>query len=340
MSPTDATPPRALVVGAGAVGARVVRQLHGSGVAALVLDRDDARAQALAGALGPSVTAVASPAALPAAIGRGADVVVLATPSPQAPAARDALESGVDVVATTDTVDDVRELLEMEPLCAERGVRLVVGAGMAPGLSGLLVRYLADRLDEVSEAHVAFHGTGGPACARQHHRALSGLAVGWHDGEWWRRPAGSGRELCWFPEPIGGRDCYRAELADVELLHHVVPTLSRISARMSATRRDRLTAWLPMLSPPHREGGLGALRVEVRGARAGERITHVAGLVERAGVVAGAVAATFAASLLAGALAPPGLVLPGDDTLPTTSLVGDVVARGVRIVEFVGDEPR
>jgi hypothetical protein len=211
---------------------------------------------------------------------------------------------------------------------------------MAPGLSGLLVRYLAQRLDDVSEAHVAFHGTGGPACARQHHRALSGLAVGWHDGEWWRRPAGSGRELCWFPEPIGGRDCYRAELADVELLHHVAPGLSRISARMSATRRDRLTAWLPMLSPPHREGGLGALRVEVRGAAAGVRITHVAGVVERAGVVAGAVAATFAARLLEGALGPPGLVVPGDDQLPTASLVGDVVARGLRIVEFVGDEPR
>jgi hypothetical protein len=266
--------------------------------------------------------------------------VVLATPGPQAPVARAALESGADVVATTDQVDDIRELLDMAPLCQERGVRLVVGAGMAPGLSGLLVRYLADRLDEATEAHVAFHGTGGPACARQHHRALSGVAVGWHDGEWWRRPAGSGRELCWFPEPIGGRDCYRAELADVELLHQVAPTLSRISARMSATRRDRLTAWLPMLSPPHREGGLGALRVEVRGARDGERITHVVGVVERAGVVAGAVAAVFAARLLAGRLEPTGVLVPGDDGLPTASLVGELVARGLRIVEFVGDEPR
>ena len=27
---------------------------------------------------------------------------------------------------------------------------------------------------------------------------------------------GTGRELCWFPDPIGGRDCYRAALADAK----------------------------------------------------------------------------------------------------------------------------
>ena len=43
-------------------------------------------------------------------------------------------------------------------------------------------------------------------------------------------------------------------------------TLIAISARRSARRRDRFTARLPMLSPPHQEGGIGALRVEVRGA--------------------------------------------------------------------------
>ena len=138
---------------------------------------------------------------------------------------------------------------------------------MSPGLSGLFARHLANDLAGCDELHVAVHGTAGPACAREHHHALRGWAIGYQDGTWIERPAGSGRELCWFPEPVGARDCYRGEMPDPWLLHRSFPDVRRISARRSATRRDRFTARLPMLSPPHREGGVGALRVEARGAR-------------------------------------------------------------------------
>ncbi len=94
---------------------------------------------------------------------------------------------------------------------------------MSPGLSGLLVRHLADQLAIGDEIHIAVHGTAGPACARQHHRALAGSGLALHDGAWVRRPAGSGRELCWFPEPVGAYDCYRAELASPLLLRDLFP---------------------------------------------------------------------------------------------------------------------
>src|SRR3546814_6619520 len=76
--------------------------------------------------------------------------------------------------------------------------------------------------------------------------------------------AGSGRELCWFPDPIGAEDCYRAELPDAVLLVPHFPLVDRVTARLSATRRDRITAHLPMLRKPHPEGLVGAVRVEVR----------------------------------------------------------------------------
>ena len=117
----------------------------------------------------------------------------------------------------------------------------------------------------VDEIHVARLGTGGPACARQHHDSLGGTALDWRDGGWQRRAAGSGRELSWFPDPIGAADCYRAALPDALLLVPAFPGVGRVTARLAATRRDRLTARLPMLRPPHPEGGLGAVRVEVRG---------------------------------------------------------------------------
>jgi hypothetical protein len=322
------SPASVTVVGVGAVGRRVLRQLGpplqatGGSLAAF-----DVRLERLGST--SKVTVVHEHQVA------DSDVVVLATPAPQVTLAVGLLERGCHVVTTTDDLGDLRELCDLAPLAEANGATLVVGAAVSPGLSGLLARQLATRFDRIDEIHVAVHGTGGPACARQHHHALSGRAVGWHDGQWLHRPAGSGRELCWFPEPIGPRDCYRAELGDPLLMHRVFVDVERISVRMSATRRDRLTARLPMLSPPHDEGGIGALRVEVRGWRNGERISAIAGESERAAVTTSAVASAFA---LAAPTLPAGLVVSGDERLPTSTLLTDISQRGVRLWEFVGDD--
>ncbi len=331
---SDATPadlPIVGVLGVGVVGARVVRLLARSGVVRVAaFDERPSAAQAAARAH-RDVVALDSPQHLAAA-----DLVVLAHPAPQCVAAAELLDEGCSVVSTSDDLADVRELLSLAPKAAAAGRSLVVGAAMSPGLSGLLARHLADRLHQVDEIHVASHGTGGPACARQHHRALSGRAVGWHDHEWIERQAGTGRELCWFPDPIGARDCYRAELPDPVVLQMAFPGVSRISARLSATRRDRLTAPLPMLSPPHREGGIGALRVEVRGCDAdGRRESYVVGVAERVGVVSAAVAASVAVRVSAQRL-PPGAVVLGADLGVAIDLLDDLVERGVALREFVG----
>jgi hypothetical protein len=246
------------------------------------------------------------------------------------------LELGHHVVCTSDDVEDTRELLELDEIARQENRVLVVGAAACPGLSGLLVAELAPRVDTIDEIHVAFHGTGGPGCARQHHRALAGDAVGWHDGEWIDRPGGSGRELLWFPEPLGGKDCYRAELPEPLLLHRSFPEVSRISARMSATRRDRLTARLPMMSPPHAEGGVGGVRVEIRGSLNGERCTEVAGVAERTGIIAGAVAASSAMALLNNADSISGVVTLGDGRLNDRALLDDVIRRGITVFEYIG----
>lgn len=318
------------VVGLGVVGARVARQLTSSSIPVLVHDR---RADL------QNVTARALKAG---EIDRAIDlhpgetsVVVLATPSRQGSLTRRLVERGLNVVCTSDDVEDVRDLLELDGVARANNVSIVVGAAASPGLSGLLVAELASRVDVIDEIHVGVHGTGGPACARQHHRALAGDAPGWHDGEWISRPGGSGRELLWFPEPIGGRDCYRAELADPLTLQRAFPSASRISARMSATRRDRLTARLPMMSPPHAEGGIGGVRVEIRGSRGGERRTEVAGTAERTGIISGAMASAAALSALSSAL-PVGVVVLGASDVPNGAILDDVIKRGITIFEYVG----
>ena len=267
------------------------------------------------------------------------DVVVLAQPRPHVELAARLLTAGIPVVSSGDDVRDIRALVELDGLARRRGAPLVVGAAMSPGLSGLIARYLASQLDRLDEIHVAVHGTGGPACARQHHHALAGTALGWQDRSWIERPAGSGRELCWFPEPLGAKDCYRADLADPIALVEAFPEVLRVTARLSATRRDRLTGRLPMLSPPHPEGGLGGLRVEVRGDRGGARVALVAGVAERTAVVAAHVCTAFALAVGEGELSP-GLALGGQARLETRALLGRLVRAGIALREFVGTESR
>jgi len=262
------------------------------------------------------------------------DVVVLAHGGEHAPQVPDLLARDLHVVTAGDSLDDAVSLLDVD--LSGFGRSLVVGAAMSPGLSGLLARHLASRFDVVDEIHIAIHGTAGPACAREYHRALSGLSPAWRDGTWVDHVGGSGRELCWYPEPVGAKDSYRARIASPILLHRAFPDVERVTARRSARRRDRFTAWLPMLRAPHDEGGIGALRVELRGADgSGARQCHVVGIAELVGTAAAATAAAFVTAIVDD-LIRPGLVLAGDGSLPTVELLRRVVGFGVRLQEFTG----
>lgn len=320
---------RIVLVGCGVTGRRIARRLAAEGRPLALVDTDRAAARVLADQLG--AIAVEASASLAEAA-----VVVLANPTPHAATATRLLARGAAVVTLSDVVPDVQELLDLHTLAVTGGGSIAVGAGMAPGLSGLLAAHLGAGLALVDEIHVAVHGTGGPSCALQHHRALGDTALGWHDGEWIERPGGSGRELCWFPEPIGPHDCYRAAVADPILLHHAFPTVQRVSARVSATRRDRLTARLPMLAPPHADGDRGALRVEVRGADAsGSREALVIGSSGDVADLAAAAAAAVAIEVLENRPLP-GVHVLGGGTLPDAAILNRACSLGVRLQEFTG----
>ncbi|MEO6653361.1 MAG: hypothetical protein ABIP17_11970 [Ilumatobacteraceae bacterium] len=307
-----ARPGRVYVVGHGIVGSRIRRMLAADDVVA-----HDSRTQS-------------APLAEPG------DVAVLAHPADHAPLALAFIRRGASVVTVGDSLDDTRELLGLDHDVAAAGATLVVGAALTPGLSGLLARYLAAGMHVVDEIHIAVHGTAGPSCARDHHRSLSGRAVSWRDGEWRQSLGGGGRELCWFPEPVGALDCFHAEIASPVLLHQSFPDVARIDVRRSARRRDRFTALLPMLTPPHLEGDTGGLRVEVRGSEAsGARVTRVLGVAELVGTATAATAAVFASAVLAGQI-PVGIVITSDAQLDTIGLLGRIEASGIRLQEFTG----
>ncbi|MCU1487042.1 MAG: hypothetical protein JWN67_3788 [Actinomycetia bacterium] len=323
------------MLGSGAVGARAARQLASTDTVErlVIADVDPGRVAEAVGSIaepgrvvGGSIDAWAD----------GADVGVLAMPAGgHRAAAERLLEQGRHVVSVSDDVDDVLGLLDLDAEARVRGLSVIAGAGFAPGLTCVLAAHAAATFDAVDEIHVAKVGTAGPACARVHHRALTGEAVDWREGAWHRRRAGSGRELAWFPDPVGGQDCYRANLPDARLLHGAFPDAERITARMGATRRDRLTAGLPMLRKPHPEGTIGAVRVELRGRRGIARDIAILGAMDRPGVAAGCVAAVAAAFAAEGAVLRPGAGGLAELVEPVPFLA-ELARRGVRAAVFDG----
>ncbi|MGH9184071.1 MAG: hypothetical protein ACRDZ9_09775 [Acidimicrobiales bacterium] len=325
---------RLAVLGAGAVGARVVRQLGSTPgvVELLVADGDPGRARVVAAAVGGPARAVP----VEAGLWRRTDAAVLAVPSGgHRGLAQRALEAGASVVSVSDEIGDVRGLLALDGEARARGRVVAVGAGFGPGLTCVLATHAAARFDSLDEIHVAKVGTAGPACARQHHRALGGEALDWRDGAWVRRQAGSGRELCWFPDPVGAEDCYRAAAPDALLLAPAFVGVRRVTGRVGANRRDRLTTRLPMLRRPHPEGVVGAVRVEVRGRRGGGREVTVLGAVDRPAVAAGAVAALTAVWVAEGRLARPGAGGLAGAFEPVPFLT-ELARRGVKAAVFDG----
>ena len=341
VGPIGSVSSKIAVIGGGILGTRITRELltpTASGVdpttgVVLVTRRPD-RVAVLQGSFGSSATVLGAPHGAPDLDPDVSTVVLARAAGEQLADAREHLGAGRHVVATTDDPDEVGEMLALGPVARAAGVTLVVGAAMAPGLSCLLVDHASALLDRVDEIHVARHGAAGPGCARQRLRALRGSAVDWRDGEWVKRPGFSGRELCWFPDPIGARDCYRAALADPQLLVPAFPGVSRVTARLAANRRDRALAPFPVLWPPPVEGGLGAVRVELRGEVAGERRIVIYGVLDRPAIAASATAAVTALRVAPGSCEPGATGLAGLGA--TRPILLELARRGVRAAVFEG----
>ncbi|HEX7276092.1 MAG TPA: Gfo/Idh/MocA family oxidoreductase [Acidimicrobiales bacterium] len=329
---------RAIVVGVGALGARAARQLLALGPVddLAVIDPDTARREAVVASLGRPVSVGSDLGSVLTTVrGPSTSVVLTCPPGNHRALAEQALAAGASVVSVSDSADDVAGLLALDAAARSQNLSVVAGAGFSPGLSCVLAAYAARSFERVDEIHVSRVGVGGPACARQHQEAARGRAQEWADGEWVTRRPGSGRLLCWFPDPIGGLDCYRGAFAEPLLLAPAFPGVQRVTSRYGARRRDRLALRVPMLARPVPEGELGALRVEVTGAQGLTRDARVVGAIDRPAVAAGAVAALAARWAVDGRLSRPGaaglaeLVEPG----PFLAILAE---RGVKVAVFEG----
>lgn len=332
---TGATP-RVAVIGLGLLGGRLSRELvagHPEVSLALYSSRENRREElgrVFDGAVRAGMVTVGSTKDDPAV---GVEVVVLTgDQTSQVGAASEHLAAGRNVVTTVDSFECARELWAMDELARKMGVTLVVGACFSPGLTDILTAYGATRMDTVEEVHFARHGAGGPQCAADRLAAVRRPAHEWRDGRWVTHPGGSGRQLCWFPDPVGGRDAFLADTAEPFVAVARTGDLLRCSARLVLSRRDRLAQHLPRMLPAPFEGGVGAVRVEMRGIHGSGRVTLVLGALDRPGVAAGVLVSEVVMAILSDE-APSGAVGAGSVADPMVML-RRLRKKGVRVAEL------
>jgi len=198
----------------------------------VLADRQVERARQRALSLGPAFSAHAVDILDPQGLRQlvsGASLVVNAA-GPYSVLGRPALQAAMDCRADyidfSDESEAAESMLELHRDAQEAGITALIGAGVAPGLVNVLVRYLNGLLDEADGAQVAWVTGASP---RQPGQLGDGRAVIEHmlhscigktftvrNGQ--RQPIAAFRhsEVLPFPEPLG--DCRVYDIGHSELV--------------------------------------------------------------------------------------------------------------------------
>ncbi len=141
---------------------------------------------------------------------RGVDVVLNATFMRWVPrVTRAAIAAGVHLVDLGAYFTETAEQLAMDGDARTAGCRIVPGCGVAPGLTNVLARHGADRLDQVDSVRIYSYITHplatSPGIVYTRFDASTGISLVLHDGRLEERPSFSEEELVEFPPPYGNQ---------------------------------------------------------------------------------------------------------------------------------------
>lgn len=165
-------------------------------------------------------------------------------------AARAAIDAGVPYVSICDDYDAAQAALELDDLAKAKGLTVLTGLGWTPGLSNVLARKAADELDHVEEIHIAWGGSAsdseGYAVILHTMHIFTGTVPTFRDGELVRVPAGSGRELVRFPDPVGDIYVYHVGHPEPVTIPRFIPGVKTVTLKggLSEDELNRLAQFL------------------------------------------------------------------------------------------------
>jgi saccharopine dehydrogenase (NAD+, L-lysine-forming) len=123
-----------------------------------------------------------------------------------------AINAGVDFLDIDDDYDASRDCLGLDEQAKRAGVTAIIGVGASPGVTNILAKYGADRLDRVDEIHTfwceSFADPTGFAAMDHWVHIISGNVPTYRNGRWIDVPALSEPEIVDFPILGEGRVCH------------------------------------------------------------------------------------------------------------------------------------
>jgi len=202
--------------GAGHIGSRIVKELHDLDPTTeiIIADKDVTKANEVAKDVGGNIKTVYVDATVEDSlidVIKGADSVINAI-GPfyrfGVPILRAAIRAGVNFVDINDDYDATLEALKLHDEAQNKNITAIIGLGATPGITNLLAKHGADKLDEVSDIGTywiwtAVDPTMGPAIIDHYFHAITGLVKTYKNGNWVDIKALSEPEHYEFPKPIG-----------------------------------------------------------------------------------------------------------------------------------------
>ena len=264
-----------------------------------------------------------------------------------------AISAGVDYVSLNDDLGPAQSAASRDDEARSNGLTIISGAGMAPGISNLLVALAARRLDEVQEIEIsvgASSADAGGAATELHFLAMLGA------GDFAESREARSPHPVYFPDPVGWVETFGVDHPEEIALRAGHPSLQAFrfrvglvekavmdtvragaAAGLGSSERGRrlllkaarpvrplLQAMSPGSSP------WTALRVDVRGRKGSRTSTVSYAVVDRLANLA-SIPLIRCASLAQGR----GLGVTSFDELGDAEvLLGDIAARGIRFGEL------
>lgn len=234
------------VLGAGAMGsaAAVLLARHGD-VDLLVLDVDGERAERVAARVGAEGRGF-DPASgeLVELLKRVRAVAACIPYRANLPTMEAALAAGCHYADLGGLFHTTRKQLELDGRFREAGLSAVLGIGSAPGLTNVLAKLGADRLDRVDSIEMADGavdlaadgGFGVPYSAETVLDEFTMPAMVFEDGELREVPAGSGVVDWDFPDPVGTQPAMYTLHSEPATLPWTIPGVRDVRWRLALPR--------------------------------------------------------------------------------------------------------
>lgn len=279
-----------------------------------------------------------------------------------------AVEAGVPYVSLCDDYDAARAVLELNEAAKAMGVTVLTGLGWTPGLSNLLARRGAERLDLVDEVNVSWGSSAsdseGYAVILHTLHIFTGLVPSFQKGRMVDVRAGTGKEVVLFPPPVGRVNCYHLGHPEPVTLPRSMPSVRTVTLKggLSEQPLNDLAIWLARLrltDTPAKKDLLGqiikatlpflsklgeaeepcsAVRVDVGGWANGVYRQVSYGAAAHMPELTGVPMAIGALMLARGDLHMPGVVAP-EDCIEPDPFFAELERRGVAIHDMTGQWP-